>query len=284
MRLIPFLAASVVFATQLGMAFNAEASENWMREYVQQREHDAAVRAVGGLEGYEQLSPRIAGGKPARQQDNPFTVALLRKDDPDDFNAQYCGGTLIKPDVVITAAHCSDNLDRYQVQVLTHTSVLDGSGRRRNVDRIVIHPEYDRSTFDYDVAIWHLTSEETRTQTARLASLNVPVGSLLLATGWGLDADGGSYQDVLQVVELPLLSRLDCVDVYGDAFTSRMICAGDEAGKKDACFGDSGGPLARGNRLIGITSWGIGCADPDFPGVYTRITHPKIREFIRQND
>jgi secreted trypsin-like serine protease len=89
-------------------------------------------------------------------------------------------------------------------------------------------------------------------------------------------------------VSLPLVSNATCQIAYGNSITSRMICAGVPAGGKDSCWGDSGGPLfayfpeARAGIQTGIVSWGEDCGLPGYYGVYTRISNPDIRTFIRQ--
>jgi secreted trypsin-like serine protease len=259
-------------------------TDNWMRAYVEQRKDDVAVRALSSGTYAPRPVTRVTGGKPAQRADNPFTVGLLFKDEPNDFFAQYCAGTLIKPDVVVTAAHCSDFVLPGEVQVLTRTRRLNGSGMRRDVSRIIIHPAFDRFSFSADVAVWHLKSKEWRVPRARLALNDGPVGRVLLVTGWGQKGEYGPFPRRLLAAEVPLVPRSECRRAYGRQFQSTMICAGVDAGGVDTCPGDSGGPLARGNRLLGISSWGVGCGRPEFPGVYTRISNRSVLNFIRRND
>ena len=112
-----------------------------------------------------------------------------------------------------------------------------------------------------------------------------PVGANLLATGWGAISQGGAGSINLRRVLLPLIDRGNCNDAnsYNGQITSNMLCAGRDSGGIDTCQGDSGGPLTRGignSTLTGITSWGIGCAQPNLFGVYTRVSSPSIRNFI----
>ena len=118
-------------------------------------------------------------------------MALLRASQPNNAAAQFCGGTLVRPNMVVTAAHCSDFVTAPQVQVLTGTQLLDGSGTRRNVARIAIHPSWNSNTFDNDVAVWELTTDAPG-PLATLATENGPVGADLLVTGWGTLTEGGS--------------------------------------------------------------------------------------------
>ena len=293
--------ASIVFAVSLVLgpcgwspSFAQQPDRNWMREYVQLRVLKRNLRAVGaqtarlrGTELRSVLVPRIVGGTEAGAADNPFQVALLLGNIANNRDAQFCGGTLVRENIVVTAAHCSDFVTADQVQVLTGTRRLDGTGDRRDVSRIVIHPDWDADTFDNDVAVWELSTNATGIALATLATEEGPVGSNLLATGWG-ETEAGPPPIELRRVEVPLVTEENCNDAnsYNGAITDTMLCAGLDLGGRDTCQGDSGGPLTRGTDnsvLTGITSWGIGCADPNLFGVYTRVSNTAIRSFIEDN-
>lgn len=266
-----------------GPVIAQEGQHNWMREYVQMRKHAVLERVLGPERAAEfRASVKIVGGKPAKSGSNPFQVALLFKSQPNNFVAQYCGGTLIKKDVVVTAAHCSDfirNPDS-QVQVLTGTQDLDGSGVRRDVSKIKIHPRWNPKTFDSDIAIWFLETKASGIPLASLAKNDPKVGTDLLATGWGQTESDPAFPIHLEQVKLPLVSRKNCndADSYNGAITRNMICAGFDKGGKDTCQADSGGPLAKRRQLVGITSFGDGCADPNLFGVYTRVS--RFRDWV----
>ncbi|WP_395791853.1 serine protease [Aquimonas sp.] len=267
------------------MAQAEQPAKNWMSEYVKLRVAERTMAAMPDLREADiekMMGPMIVGGTLATASDNPFQVALLQRNIANTANAQFCGGTLYKANYIITAAHCSDFVTTGQVQVLTGTRRLDGSGVRRNVTRIVIHPSYNASTYDYDVAVWQLSSSATGAPLASLATADPAQGTALLATGWGATSEGGSSPIDLRKVSVPLASRTNCNDSnsYSGEITSRMLCAGRDSGGIDTCQGDSGGPLARGSVLTGITSWGNGCASPNYFGVYTRISNTAIRNFI----
>ncbi len=278
---------------------------NWMRDRVRERLIAQALAASPGLTPAElgsAITPRIVGGSRAGAADNPFQVALLNRSVADNFNAQFCGGTLYKGKYVITAAHCVDGgQTASQLQVLTYSRSIPAvrnlnpvaphaAGVRRNVARIAIHPGWNPSTADYDIAVLTLSaSVPGGVSVGSLATSNPAVGTGMLATGWGRLSESGGWPNDLLKVALPLVSHANCNDrnSYNGQITSRMICAGRDAGGIDTCSGDSGGPLARGNILYGVVSWGGGCAKPNLHGVYTNISHntttsgrPGIRSWI----
>jgi secreted trypsin-like serine protease len=266
---------------------NGAQNQNWMREYVKLRVIERNLKAVPDFITRAELdeiifTPKIVGGTIAGAADNPFQVALLTRNVANNADAQFCGGTLYKSNYVVTAAHCSDFVTASQVQVLTGTRRLDGSGVRRNVRRIAIHPSWSPSTFNNDVAVWELTTSATGIPLASLTTSDGAVGSSLLATGWGTLSEGGSSPIDLRKVSLPLASRTNCNDSnsYNGQITTNMLCAGRDTGGIDTCQGDSGGPLTRGSSLVGITSWGDGCARRNKFGVYTRVSQATIRNFI----
>lgn len=293
-------ATSLILAAAVASPVSAQDPDrNWMREYVQLRVLARNQQAVGNAPAGREAGaagdlrrPRIIGGTPAEATDNPFQVALLSKNDSNNATAQFCGGTLMRPNLVVTAAHCSDFVQPSQVQVLTGTQKLDGTGVRRDVSRVVIHPNWNATTFNNDVAVWRLStaasgSGPTPARGPTLARQDPRVGDRLLVTGWGLTSENGAPSVDLRRVEVPLVGRTDCNDAnsYNGQITDRMLCAGVAAGGRDSCQGDSGGPLTGGadrSVLTGIVSWGTGCARPDLFGIYTRVSQPVIRDFIER--
>jgi secreted trypsin-like serine protease len=234
-------------------------------------------------------SPKIVGGTPASRRSNPFQVALLATAIANNKKAFFCGGSLIKEDVVVTAAHCSDFITNpsSQVQVLTGSQDLDGSGKRRNVSSIVVHHKFNPLTLDSDIAIWFLASKASGITLARLAETDPKTGTELLATGWGDmvgDPDIVKFPVQLQQVKLPLVSRRKCngAGSYNGLITRNMICAAPKTGGEGICQGDSGGPLALSRQLIGITSFTVnfGCALADFPSGFTRVS--RFRDWVLQ--
>lgn len=227
--------------------------------------------------------PEIVGGQDAAPDAWPWTVSLQ---DPSGsgLNFHFCGGSLIAPDWVLTAAHCVPGLQPGQlVAVVGPHRLSGGTGQRLPVDRIISHPQYDENTTNNDIALLHLARPATGVQpipwltAATLAQANP--GVLATVTGWGALSEGGAGSDVLQQVQVPVVSNQACnsPNSYGGGITENMLCAGFAEGGRDSCQGDSGGPLivpdGNGGWLqAGVVSFGNGCAAPNFYGVYSRVS------------
>uniref|UniRef100_A0A673HAF6 Trypsin-like n=1 Tax=Sinocyclocheilus rhinocerous TaxID=307959 RepID=A0A673HAF6_9TELE len=219
--------------------------------------------------GQAPLNTKIVGGEDATAGSWPWQVSIHST----AFGGHFCGGSLINKDWVLSAAHC---FQRYESQ----------SGSNPNevlrTASVINHPDYYDPTHDNDIALLKLSSSVTFTNYIRpvclaAAGSKYAAGTETWVTGWGALQSGGSSPDKLQEVMIPVVSSSDCDDAYGGGITSNMICAGllNEGGK-DSCQGDSGGPLVTRNGSLwiqsGVVSFGIGCADPRYPGVYARIS------------
>ncbi len=229
------------------------------------------------------VSQRVVGGEPAQPGSHPWQVGLLVAGINDNAQAQFCGGTLIAPHWVVTAAHCVDGgMTPSQVTVLPGThSLSDPKARRVAVKQLVVHPQWNKGTNDYDVALLELAAPVTPGPTItpiRFAttSQEPPAGSPLTVSGWGATKQGGAGSILLMTVDVPVvpLSRCNQPTSYDGDITPRMVCAGRDEGGKDSCQGDSGGPavnIGAEPTLVGVVSWGHGCAKPWKYGVYTRV-------------
>jgi secreted trypsin-like serine protease len=229
----------------------------------------------------------IVGGEPADPGEYPFQVGLLFHDEPNRFQAQFCGGALISPDTVLTAGHCVDFLSSRGLDILAGTVTLGpGGGQRVRARRIRIHPAYDPLTLNHDLAIvqlgTHLPYEPIDIVTPGEGALWSP-GTMATVTGWGNRTPQPGPTDFptrLHEVDVPIVSDAQCQGAYPETLIPNShVCAGDTVdGGEDSCFGDSGGPMfvPDGDRFVevGIVSTGRGCARRNFPGIYTQIdTH-----------
>ena len=244
------------------------------------------ILTVLGLSSVEQLyaqnisnrtfapdSISIVGGEKADPGEYPWQVALM------EFGEQVCGGTLIAPDWVLTAAHCVE-YGADQVMLGAHRLNKDEESRQLiDVSQVIIHPQYDSYMIDSDIALLKLAEPATlndRVQTIGLLQSQAVAGTLSTIIGWGTTSEMGNPSNVLREVSVPIVSQAMCTRVYGDEVTENMICAGLAKGGKDSCYGDSGGPLVvsdggDGWLQAGIVSWGEGCALKGSYGVYTNL-------------
>ena len=208
---------------------------------------------------------KIVGGDTAMKGEFPFLVSLQ------DLAGHFCGGSLIAKDWVLTAEHCvTEGVNT--VVIGLHDLQKTGGTESHRVDRIIPHPL--RGSRDYDYALLHLAGESRFTPIA-LNRTEVSGEVSLVTAGWGDTAEAGGMPDLLQKVTVPFVSADRCSAAYPGKITDRMVCAGYDEGGKDACQGDSGGPLFMGSgaerTLVGVVSWGKGCARPNYYGVYSKV-------------
>ncbi|XP_028424056.1 serine protease 27 [Perca flavescens] len=231
--------------------------------------------------GTAPVNTRIVGGKDATAGSWPWQVSLQ------GFGSHVCGGSLINREWVMSAAHCFSSTSRSGWQVSLGRRNLQGNNPNavsRTVARIILHPNYDRNTNNNDIALLKLSSPVTFTTYIRPVCLAASdsvfnSGTNSWVTGWGKLKEGVSlpFPKTLQEVKVPVLGNRQCNCLNGvGTITDNMICAGVLAGGKDSCQGDSGGPMVNQQGSVwvqsGIVSFGFGCARPNLPGVYTRVS------------
>jgi secreted trypsin-like serine protease len=240
-------------------------------------------------------TPRIIGGEPADFGEYPFMAALLFEPTAgNDFQKQYCGGSLIAARWVLTAAHCADFLsspDEVAVAV-NRTNLNSTEGQRIAVRSIHVHPDWDPNVISPDVALLELARPVNGVEPIQLAGPGddafEAAGTLLTVIGWGNTSTTGqaSFPDELREVVVPVVDDATCDTAYhGFVTVETQLCAGAKG--LDSCGGDSGGPLfattSAGTEIqVGVVSYGIGCAKQHFPGVYAEVNSPTIRSFIAE--
>ncbi|RFU79935.1 trypsin-like serine protease [Trichoderma arundinaceum] len=224
------------------------------------------------------IQPRgadIVGGTSAALGEFPYIVSLSNS------NGHFCGGVLVNSRTVVTAGHCSVDTSASSVKVRAGTLTWASGGTQVGVSQIIVHPNYvvrSGGIPDFDVAVWHLSSPIAASSTIGYAKLtasgNDPAsGSTVTTAGWGTTNENSNTLPArLLKVSVPVVSRTTCNSDYSGGVTNNMFCAGLTQGGKDSCSGDSGGPIVDASgTLIGVVSWGNGCAEAGFPGVYTRL-------------
>jgi len=235
-------------------------------------------RAGGSHPVYNQVSGRIVGGEPLDHPRQYKWLVTLQS----GFGGHFCGGTLISPTHVLTAAHCTQG-SVSQIQVGVHRQTQSGSDecvQTRSVASIINHERYDDNTVEHDISILVLSSpvDYDEIDGADMdGSLASSVGLSLTIAGWGTIRSGGRVSDEALRAFVPVVDQQQCSNAYGGSVYDGMMCAGFTNGGVDSCQGDSGGPLfavdAAGKHILtGIVSWGRGCALPGYPGVYTRLS------------
>ncbi|XP_076014040.1 transmembrane protease serine 7 [Genypterus blacodes] len=226
-------------------------------------------------------SGRVVGGVNSVEGEWPWQVSL-------HFSGNlHCGASVLSSHWLISAAHC---FSKERLSDPRHWSahigmLTQGSAKYvAEIQRIVVHEYYNAYTFDYDIALLQLKKPWPPSLSPLVQPVCLPAPSQSLThnhhcwvTGWGYRSEEDKVlPTVLQKAKVPILRQSECKKRYGPV-SSRMLCAGVPSGEKDACRGDSGGPLScqapGGGRwfLIGIVSWGAGCGRPNLPGVYTRV-------------
>ena len=236
----------------------------------------------------------IVNGEEADIADYPWQVALTIHF-PNGAQ-KVCGGSAVAANWVLTAAHCFFDGAGGETRAggaRVGSSEFMRGGVRAGFDEAIIHPHYDAQTFANDVALLKVDLDlSDRVIDLKSAADRIPRGEMLEVSGWGvLSENSASISPLLMMARVPIVSTQECnaPEAYNGRIHQGMMCAGFSSGGTDACAGDSGGPLVwrDGARpvLVGVVSWGDGCARPLRYGVYTQVQRYVrwIRNTIEQN-
>jgi secreted trypsin-like serine protease len=250
----------------------------------------------------EILKALVLGGTNADEGTWPWMMALFKK--TSDGLRYQCGGAVIRRQYLLTAAHCFDedrNEENYNIRVggydVSKPVQGDVPGAEEvQMEELIIHPKYERRRFNNDIALIKLSKPIKRTD----QQICLPTGQIQTRggqnaqlTGWGLTVEGagqeGDHSALLQQVSLPIQDTDDCRDTYVDRLKntfgsnfpegiddSKFICAGDQHAKKDACRGDSGGPLMIKDSdgkffAVGVVSVGGSLCGKNLPTLFTKV-------------
>ncbi|XP_021048892.1 kallikrein 1-related peptidase b11 isoform X1 [Mus pahari] len=236
--------------------------------------------SLGGIDAAPPVQSRVVGGFKCEKNSQPWHVAVYR------YKQYVCGGVLLDPNWVLTAAHCY--VDQYNVWLGKNMLFQnEPSAQHRLVSKSFPHPEYNMSLLmiqnphpeddeSNDLMLLRLSKPADITDVVKpidLPTEEPKMGSTCLASGWGsITPNKFETPDDLQCVSIKLLPNEVCAKNHNQKVTDVMLCAGDMDGGKDTCKGDSGGPLICDGVLHGITAWGpVPCGKPNTPGVYTKL-------------
>uniref|UniRef100_A0A2P2I3I3 Plasminogen activator sPA n=1 Tax=Hirondellea gigas TaxID=1518452 RepID=A0A2P2I3I3_9CRUS len=232
---------------------------------------------------------RIVGGTVAQKHEFPWQVSMQWR--YNWYSYHVCGASILNARWVVTAAHCTHQYnakDLIVVAGLHNVKHRDGNEQKREVDRVVEHSGYNIATQEHDISLLRVKTNFV-IDGLMVSPVCLPApgqtfrsSGNCIVSGWGRMTEHGSNSDELRKVVVPIITKRKCKESYrvigyNGPISEAMLCAGYNQGSRDACQGDSGGPfVCRGNDnrylLVGIVSWGVGCARPNVPGVYTEVS------------
>ncbi|XP_054839770.1 vitamin K-dependent protein C [Eublepharis macularius] len=229
------------------------------------------------------LNIKLIAGKAGKKGDSPWQVMLIN-----GAGKFKCGGVLIHPTWVLTAAHCLEGEEVFKLKFGKYHRWRTDDGEQAIItDKLVPHENYTKSTSDNDIALLHLAHPVFFNKYVlpiclpanNLAEQELMTeGTQTVVTGWGSQSSSSAtnYSSVLNYIEIPLAPRNECIHAMQNSISDNMICAGIMGDKRDSCHGDSGGPMVTQFKntwfLVGLVSWGEGCGNLDNFGIYTKVS------------
>ncbi|XP_043923925.1 acrosin-like [Protopterus annectens] len=245
---------------------------------------------------------RVLGGRDALPGAWPWQVSVQHVYENTNAKEHICGGSVINREWVASAAHCfhkgfMNHPEKFRIVTgINKLSEIKDASQLLKISKIIMHEEYSESTTKNDIALIKLVNPISYTdyvQPVCIPSIEeTQTLDLCFVSGWGHFTREGSNPDSLQEGEVDLFGVDVCNEFYWGVLARGMFCAGKLDGSVDACRGDSGGPLScfdyndKKFFLVGVTSWGIGCGTPGFPGIYTNISDYKewIEAKLKEDD
>ncbi|NXY45127.1 FA7 factor, partial [Ceuthmochares aereus] len=250
------------------------------KDYSLHEDGKRCMQAGNTCAALEHNDSRITGGTLCHRGHCPWQVLIRNSKD-----IGFCGGSLISSRWVVTAAHCLDLVRPHHVTVDFDKYQREFKEQKIPVEHSWTHPHYDSNDYNSDIALLYLSSDVIFNEfvipiclpSPNLARLLSEEGRIGMVSGWGSTHNRGSTLRFLMKVQLPIVNMETCQRSTDRLITDNMFCAGYSTEVADACKGDSGGPFTVSYHntrfLLGIVSWGEGCAQQGKYGVYTRVSN-----------
>jgi len=221
---------------------------------------------------------KIIGGSVVTPHSEPYILSLQRS------GSHFCGATMVSTSHGICASHCYYAANSVTAVAGAHNIKKNESQQQKKVlSKFTKHPSYNSRTQQNDISVLAFSSNFSQNNNVKPISMPsqqnnewLPSGARVHVCGWGnTSTNGSNYPDELHCVNVNIVKMATCNGRthYNGGILDGMFCAGVAGGGKDACQGDSGGPTTYNNQVIGATSWGYGCAEALYPGVYTDVAH-----------